>query len=119
MVDSVNMMLSLLPHCAARFKEILDEIPTPQRRISVDKWCKVLEELRSMALALPEARGLFSHMQEALCHMKDKLISLTRSIHEALEDFCWMNEDLQSSQRASTNWCRSLLQSTAIMMHRA
>ena len=46
---------------------------------------------------LPGAQGLFSHMKEALCHVKDKRITLMRGIHEALEDFRWMVNDLAIS----------------------
>ena len=39
------------------------EIPATQKRISVDKWHRCLGELRSMSLALPGSRGLFSQMK--------------------------------------------------------
>ena len=40
-----------------------------------------------MSLALPGLHGLFSQMQEALRHVNGKLVTLTRGMHEALEDF--------------------------------
>ena len=60
----------------------------------MDKWHRVLGELRSMALSLSGARGLFSQMQEALCQVKCKRVTLSTGVHEALEDFKWLAEDL-------------------------
>ena len=57
--------------------------------MGVDKWHKTLSELISMALALPGARGLFSQMQESLCHVKGKRFTLSPGIHDALDDFKW------------------------------
>ena len=65
-VDSVNMTIALPPHRVAHLKEIIHAIPHTQRRVGVDKWHKTLGKLRSVALALPGARGLFSQIQEAL-----------------------------------------------------
>ena len=93
-VDSVNMTIALPPHRVARLKEIIHAIPRTQRRVGVDKWHKTLGELRSMALALPGARGLFSQMQEALCHVKGKRVTLSPGIHDALDDFKWLAEDV-------------------------
>ena len=47
-----------------------------------------------MALALPGARGLFSQMQEALCHIKGKRVTLSPGVHDALDDFKWLAEDV-------------------------
>ena len=47
-----------------------------------------------MALALPGARGLFSQMQEALCHVKVKRVTLSPGVHDALENFKWLAEDV-------------------------
>lgn len=62
-LDTVNMTVTLPPHRVERLAEILASIPLDQKRTSVRKWHKVLGELRSMSLALPGARHLFSHMQ--------------------------------------------------------
>ena len=45
-----------------------------------------------MALALPGARGLFSQMQEALCHVKGKRVTLAPGVHDALDNFKWLVE---------------------------
>jgi hypothetical protein len=65
LLDTVESTLELPPHHRARLQELLDEIPLTQKRISVARWHRVLRELRSMALAIPGARGLFSHIQVA------------------------------------------------------
>ena len=71
----------------ARLNEIVSSIPCTQHRVGVDKRHRVLGELCSMALALPGARGLFSQMQEALCHVKGQRVTLSTGVHEALEEF--------------------------------
>jgi hypothetical protein len=70
-IDTVAMTrISLPPRRLQRLADILAEIPLSQnRRMSVKRWHQILGELRSMALAIPgAARGLFSHMQDVLCH---------------------------------------------------
>ena len=47
-----------------------------------------------MELALPGARGVLSQMQEALCHVKGKRVTISTGVHEALEDFKWLAEDV-------------------------
>ena len=47
-----------------------------------------------MALALPGARSLFSHMQHALKHRSGGHIALAKGVHDALDDFRWMHSDL-------------------------
>ena len=95
-VDTINMTISLPPHRANRFRDILAEIPATQKRISVDKWHHCLGELRSMFLALPGLRGLFSQMQEALRHVNGKRVTLTQGVHEALANFQLLAEDMAS-----------------------
>ena len=90
------MTISLPPHCANCFQEILADISATQKRISVDKWHRCLGELRSMLLALPGSRGLFSQMQEALRHVNGKRVTLTRGVHEAFTYFQWLAEDMAS-----------------------
>ena len=90
----VNMTLSLPPHQENRFEEILKGIPCSQKRIGVDKWYRLLVELCSISINLPWARGIFSHMQEALIHMKINRVAITRYVHQALEDFRWLVGDL-------------------------
>ena len=93
-VDSINMTIALPPNHVARLKEIVHSIPRTQQRVGVGKWHRILGELSSMALALPRARGLFSQMQEALCHVKGKRVTLSPGVHEALYYFKWLADDV-------------------------
>ena len=93
-VDSINMTIALPPNHVARLKEIVHSITRTQQRFGVDKWHRILGELRSMALALPRARGLFSQMQEALFHVKVKRVTLSAGVHEDLDNFKWLANDV-------------------------
>ena len=90
------MTVHLPAHRAERLAEILASIPIDQKRTSVRKWHKVLGELRSMALALPGARHMFSHMQLALSKKIKSRVNLTKGVHDALEDFRWLLRDIKS-----------------------
>ena len=93
-VDSTNMTIALPPQYVARLKKIVHAIPRTQQRVGVDKWHRILGKLPSMALALPRARGLFSLMQEALCHVKGKRFTLSPGVHDALDNLKWLTEDV-------------------------
>ena len=93
-IDTVNMTIVLPPHREARLGEILSEIPKTQKRISVKKWHKVLGELWSMSLALPGSRHLFSQMQEALTSKIGTQINLKKGVHQALDNFQWLLQDV-------------------------
>ena len=82
--------ITLPSHCLDRLAEILVDIPHAQKLISTKKWHKVLGELRSMGIALPEARGLFSHMQNSLKLNVKGRIKLFNGVHTSLDDFCWI-----------------------------
>lgn len=93
-IDSVAMTVTLPPRRLQRLGELLASIPPTQRRLSLDKWHQLLGELRSMALALPGARGLFSHLQAALRTNHDHRVRLTTGFHNALHDFRWIHTNL-------------------------
>jgi hypothetical protein len=95
-IDTVSMTIHLPPHRVERLAEILASIPITQKRTSVKKWHKVLGELRSMALALPGARNLFSQMQHALTNKVKGRVNLNKGVHQALEDFRWLLSDIAS-----------------------
>ena len=67
-IDTVAGTIALPSHRAERLHEILASIKPGQRRVAMKSWHKVLRELRSMALAIPGARGLFCTLQEAFRH---------------------------------------------------
>ena len=93
-IDSVNMTIHLPQRRVDRLAEILNSIPTSQKRTSVKKWHKTLGELRSMSLALPGARNLFSAMQKALSTRKGGRVALHKGVHDALDDFRWMFKNI-------------------------
>jgi hypothetical protein len=95
LLDTVASTLELPPHRRERLQELLDEVPLTQKRISVAKWHRVLGELRSMALAIPGARGLFSHLQAALRTADTtRRIRASRHVHATMEDFRWLASTL-------------------------
>ena len=57
--------------------------------IAVKQWHKILGELRSMSIAIPGARGLFSLLQEAFRHVEadQPRIRLTKAVHGFLDVF--------------------------------
>jgi hypothetical protein len=93
-LDTVAMTIRLPPRRLERLAELLASIPATQSRLSLDRWYKILGELRSMSLALPGTRGLFSSLQAALRSSDGKRLRLTKSFHEALADFDWIRKDL-------------------------
>ena len=90
------MKITLPLHRLERLEAILSAITWSQCRIVVDKWNQVLGDLRSMAIALPGARYLFSQIQEALCHVKEKRVTLSKVVHEALVDLRWLAENVSN-----------------------
>jgi hypothetical protein len=96
LLNTVSMTIEIPLHRQERLAEILSSIPVTQKRLSVKKWHKLLGELRSMALALPGSRGLFSAMQLALAQKTKARISLKKGVHQALADFKWLLNDICS-----------------------
>ena len=95
-INTVDQTISLPQHRVERLAEILSSIPRSQKRISIRKWHKILGELRSMSLALPGSRHLFSHMQHALLQKQGGRLSLKRGVHAAISDFKWILRDIES-----------------------
>lgn len=93
-VDSLDMTLTLPPRRLARLRDLLDSIPPTRKRLSVDTLHQLLGELRSMSMALPGSRGLFSHLQQALQSRVGTRIRLTAAFHNALNDFRWIQTQL-------------------------
>lgn len=93
-IDTVAMTITLPAHRQERLGEILASIPPTQKRISIQKWHQLLGELRSMSIALPGARNMFSTMQEALSKAPRYRIALKKEVHQALQDFQWMHQDI-------------------------
>ena len=95
MINTIDLTITLPPHRAERLREILNSIPRHQKRTSVQKWQQLVGELRSMAIALPGARGLFSALQLALTQRPTHhRINLRKGTHDALDDFRWLHSTL-------------------------
>ena len=95
-IDSSAMTLTLPTRRLNRLAELLASIPPTQTRLALDRWYSLLGELRSMAIALPGARGLFSSLQLALRTREQQRVRLSKGFHDALADFRWIHRDLAS-----------------------
>ena len=93
LIDTRAMTIQLTTRRRLRLKEILSDLPRTRQRVSVKTWHKVLGELRSMALAIPGSRGLFSALQFRFKADKTR-IRLTRMVHDFLDDFRWLFQNL-------------------------
>eukprot|EP00980_Cylindrotheca_fusiformis_P013603 scaffold3500_cov97-Cylindrotheca_fusiformis.AAC.1 len=94
-IDTVAQTITLPERRLHRLAELLGSIPPTQRRLSLEKWYKLLGELRSMSIALPGSRGLFSHLQAALkTRERNTRLRLTPGFHAALDDFRWIHQHL-------------------------
>ena len=58
-------------------------------------WYWVLGKLRYISIDLPGSLGLFIHIKEALCHVKDRRLTLNKGVHQALEYFGWLMQNLE------------------------
>jgi hypothetical protein len=97
-IDTVAMTLELPIHRQEPLHTILLEVLTTQKCISVKKWQQILGEFRSMTIAIPGRRGLFSLLQEALRHQSECCLCLSRIVHDTLDDFSCLATDLASWQ---------------------
>jgi hypothetical protein len=94
-VDTLQMTIELPQHRLHRLTELLQSVPPTQKRISLLKWQQLLGELRSMSLAIPGSRGLFSLLHEALRHQDPSArLRLSQGVHDCLDDFRWLSNDL-------------------------
>ncbi|KAL3810349.1 hypothetical protein ACHAXA_003078 [Cyclostephanos tholiformis] len=95
-IDTSTLTIHLPSHRAARLAEILASIPRTQRRTSITKWHTVLGKLRSMSLALPGSRNIFSTMQNALTSRTKGRVALHKGVHDALDDFRWLHRHIST-----------------------
>jgi hypothetical protein len=100
LIDTKVRTIELLPHRRERLLGILAAIPRTQRRTSRHKWQILVGEIRSMAMALPGGRGLFSQLQSVLTYPNNPQPSdrlrLTPAVHDQLDDFRWLASTLTS-----------------------
>jgi hypothetical protein len=104
-VDTVRMTVELPQHRIDQLFKLLNSIAPAQRRRSVNKWEKQLGELRSMVLAIPGGRGLFSVLQEVLKIRCDKgtRVRLIPIVHSVLQDFRWLATDMLAGRLGLLN----------------
>jgi hypothetical protein len=93
-VDTQRETIELPPHRANRLIEILTLL-LHRRRVSLRQWQKYLGELRSMVLALPGGRGLFSTLYTGITSIThQKRVRISRPIRDSLSDFFALATDL-------------------------
>ena len=100
MIDTKRRTIELPAHRLDRLHELLASFPPHQHRTSRRRWQQLIGELRSMVLAIPGGRGLFSQLQSVLDYSPtarpcDRLY-LTRAVHDQLDDFRWLAQHLAS-----------------------
>jgi hypothetical protein len=97
LIDTDAMTISLTPRRSARLTALLADIPPHQRRMSITKWHRILGELRSMSIALPGSRGLFSLLQDAFrTDAGPSRIRLSPNLHQILADFAIIHHQLHT-----------------------
>jgi hypothetical protein len=97
LIDTIQSTLTLPPHRLDRLFDILrNSIGSHQKRVSLQKWHSILGELRAMAIAIPGARGFFSHLQAALQarNLSQNRIRVSNHVKATLQDFTWLAESL-------------------------
>jgi hypothetical protein len=65
-INTVRLTIELLAHRLNQLFDLLQSTPPQQRCVSNKKWQKLVGELRSMVLAIPGGKGLFSFLQQVL-----------------------------------------------------
>ena len=93
-LDTQKETMELPNHRLVRLYEILESLPATRSRIALKKWHKILGELRSMAIAIPGLRGLFSLLQEAFRNVDKKRVKLSPALHGFLDDIRVLALDL-------------------------
>jgi hypothetical protein len=93
LIDTIQQTIELPPHRYERLLAIFDAL-RGRKRVAVKDWHKVLGELRSMVLAIPGGRGLFSALQEGFRHSDRFRIKINRHVRAQLDDMEALARDL-------------------------
>jgi hypothetical protein len=97
---TVRRTIELPCHRADRLHSILASFPRHQCRTSRQKWQRLVGELRSMVIAIPGGRGLFSQLQLVITYRTDPKpsdrLSLSSAVHDQLDDFRWLASSVSS-----------------------
>ena len=94
-VDTVAETIELPEHRRLRLLDILEGLRA-RKRVSTKDWHQSLGELRSMILAIPGGRGLFSTLQTGFTQSDKHRIRINKPMHDALSDFYHLARDLGS-----------------------
>jgi hypothetical protein len=88
-IDTVCLTIELPAHRLTRLFDLLHAIPLQQRGVSTKKWQKLVGELRSMVIAIPGGKVLFSVLQHILKVRSEggTRLRLTAEVHTILKDF--------------------------------
>lgn len=86
LIDTIRQTIALPAHRAARLLEIFDRL-RGKTRLALKKWQQILGELRSMVLAIPGGRGLFSVLQHGVKMRERNRVTITPSMRDQLDDF--------------------------------
>jgi hypothetical protein len=87
-IDTITETVELPAHRATRLLDIITTLQE-KRRISLKKWQQAIGELRSMVLALPGGKGLFSTLYTGLSQpsaQQHNRVRLNLPIQDALKD---------------------------------
>jgi hypothetical protein len=95
LIDTVRQTLELPPHRYERLCSLFSTL-RGSKRVSLKAWQKVLGELRSMVLALPGGRGLFSTLQTGIRHSDRHRVRIDRHVRAQLDDFESLARDLHN-----------------------
>jgi hypothetical protein len=86
LIDTVAQTITLPPHRVERLLDIFDSL-RDKKRVSLKNWHGIIGELRSMVLAIPGGRGLFSALQHTLTLSERNRVRITQDVRDALDDF--------------------------------
>lgn len=95
LLDTATQTLQLPERRYQRLQAIFDEL-RDRKRCSVRKWQQYLGELRSMVIAIPGGRGLFSTLQHGLRHSDKCRIRIDADMRSYLTDFEYLAQDLHA-----------------------
>ncbi|KAI2509313.1 hypothetical protein MHU86_5066 [Fragilaria crotonensis] len=80
-----------------RLYKLLDLMRPPRKRVAVRVWHRLLGELRSIASALPGARGLITLLQDSSLSKADRnRVRLTGRVRDTVSDFLAIVDSLST-----------------------
>jgi hypothetical protein len=97
-LDTVRLTIELPAHRITHPLELMDSVPSHHRRVSTKKRQQLVGKLRSLVLAIPGGRRLFSLLHQFLKVWTEKgtRARLSSEVHTILQDFCSLATDLKN-----------------------